>query len=205
MLAGMISSPSAYSPRNYPENAHGAPQPGARRRWRDQGYITQEEYEHATVQQPDPDRRADPAAGGELAAPYFTSWLRQQLVDRYGAGEAFGGGLQISSTLDLELQRRPRPSSSSTARAASALPPRSSSLDNESGDVLAMVGGPELPGGPVQPGHERPPPAGILLQAVHPDHRARDRATPQSRWWAAPRCSSASWRACSRAAATACR
>ena len=36
-------------------------------------------------------------------APYFTSWLRQQLVDKYGAGEAFGGGLVVKSTLDLEL------------------------------------------------------------------------------------------------------
>ena len=37
-------------------------------------------------------------------APYFTSWLRPQLVDKYGAGEAFGGGLDVTSTLDLTLQ-----------------------------------------------------------------------------------------------------
>ena len=40
----------------------------------------------------------------ESKAPYFTDWLRQQIVDKYGAGQAFGGGLQIKSTLDLGLQ-----------------------------------------------------------------------------------------------------
>ena len=37
-------------------------------------------------------------------APYFTSWLRQQLVDRYGAAKAFFGGLKVKTTLDLRLQ-----------------------------------------------------------------------------------------------------
>ncbi len=37
-------------------------------------------------------------------APYFTSWLRQQLVERYGAAKAFFGGLKVKSTLDLRLQ-----------------------------------------------------------------------------------------------------
>ena len=37
-------------------------------------------------------------------APYFTAWLRQQLVDRYGAAKAFFGGLKVKTTLDLRLQ-----------------------------------------------------------------------------------------------------
>ncbi len=38
-------------------------------------------------------------------APYFTTWVRQQLVDHFGARRAFEGGLQIRTTLDLDLQQ----------------------------------------------------------------------------------------------------
>ena len=40
----------------------------------------------------------------ESKAPYFTAWLRQQLVERYGPAKAFFGGLKVKSTLDLQLQ-----------------------------------------------------------------------------------------------------
>ena len=38
------------------------------------------------------------------AAPYFTTWIRQQLVDQFGARNAFEGGLKVHTTLDLDLQ-----------------------------------------------------------------------------------------------------
>ncbi len=69
----------------------------------DQGYITQDEYEQY-ARQPMPRASQIETPVEESKAPYFTSWLRQQLVDKYGAGEAFGGGLQVTSTLDLGLQ-----------------------------------------------------------------------------------------------------
>jgi penicillin-binding protein 1A len=138
LLAGIISSPSAYSPRNFPENAT------ARRNqvlsnMSEQGYITPEEYtEYSKIPIPDPKDIQLPAENSQ--APYFTSWLRQQLVDRYGAGEAFGGGLQIKSTLDLEFQNRVQEIAESTL---AGLPPTASTvvLDNKTGGVLAMVGG----------------------------------------------------------------
>ena len=138
LLAGVISSPSAYSPRNFPENAK------ARRdqvlfNMQEQGYITPEEYaKYTAIPLPEPKQIEPPAENS--AAPYFTSWLRQQLVDRYGAGEAFGGGLQIKSTLDLEFQNRVQEITQSTL---AGIPPTASAvvLDNETGGVLAMVGG----------------------------------------------------------------
>ncbi len=48
------------------------------------------------------------AAPLDSEAPYFTSWLRQQLVDRYGAAKTFFGGLKIKSTLDLRAPGRRR-------------------------------------------------------------------------------------------------
>jgi penicillin-binding protein 1A len=156
MLAGIISSPSAYSPRAFPENAK------ARRdqvlgNMRDQGYITPEEYtQYSEIPVPDSKDLTPPAENS--AAPYFTSWLRQQLVDRYGAGEAFGGGLQVRSSLDLELQNRVQ---AITQNTLAGIPPTASAvvLDNETGGVLAMVGGSDYQNSPFNlatNGHRQP-------------------------------------------------
>ncbi len=137
-LAGMIASPAAYSPRANPLDSK------ARRdlvldRMNEQGYITDEELiEYKAVPIPDEDEILPPREESE--APYFTSWLRQQLVDRYGAGEAFGGGLQITSTLDLDLQREVEEIVGGTL---AGIEPTASVvvLDNTTGAVRAMVGG----------------------------------------------------------------
>ena len=98
MLAGVIANPSAYDPRINPKDA------AARRNvvlqnMADQGYITQDEYaQYARQPVPKPSQIQTPSEDSK--APYFTSWLRQQLVDKYGAGEAFGGGLKVTSTLE---------------------------------------------------------------------------------------------------------
>ena len=137
-LAGMIASPSAYSPRANPLDSK------ARRdlvldRMNEQGYITDEElveYEAVAI----PEEKEIQPPREESEAPYFTSWLRQQLVDRYGAGEAFGGGLQITSTLDLDLQREIE---SIIGGTLGGIEPTASVvvLDNTTGAVRAMVGG----------------------------------------------------------------
>jgi penicillin-binding protein 1A len=156
LLAGLISSPAAYSPRANPEAA------AARRnlvlqRMVETGAITEEEYaDYSVADLPDADDIALPAENSE--APYFTSWLRQQLVDKYGAGEAFGGGLEITSSLDLDLQRQVESIASSTL---SGIEPTSSVvvLDNDTGTVRAMVGGPDYSKAPFNlatNGHRQP-------------------------------------------------
>jgi penicillin-binding protein 1A len=141
LLAGMISSPSAYSPRANPEAAL------ERRnlvlqRMTEEGYLTEEEYaKYAALELPGEDDITPPQENS--AAPYFTSWLRQQLVDRYGAGEAFGGGLEIISTLDLDFQREVE--SIVQGRLAGIEPTASVVvLDNDTAAVRAMVGGPNF-------------------------------------------------------------
>ena len=156
LLAGIISSPSAYSPRNFPENAV-ARRNQVLQNMVDQGYIGQEEYDTYAAEPIPLASQIQPPAENS-AAPYFTSWLRQQLVDRYGAGEAFGGGLQIISTLDLELQNQAEEIVGSTL---SGLGPTASLvvLDNETGAVRAMVGGPSYQDAPFNlatNGHRQP-------------------------------------------------
>jgi penicillin-binding protein 1A len=156
MLAGIISSPSAYSPRAFPENAK-ARRDQVLANMRDDGYITPEEYAEYTAL-PVPDAKDITPPAENSAAPYFTSWLRQQLVDRYGAGEAFGGGLQIRSTLDLELQNRVQGIVGSTL---GGIAPTGAVvvIDNETGGVLAMVGGSDFQSSPFNlatNGHRQP-------------------------------------------------
>ena len=138
LLAGLISNPSGYDPRANPGAAM------ARRNlvlqnMANQGYITQDEYQRYS-QQPIPKPSQIRTPTEQSAAPYFTSWLRQQLVDEYGAGEAFGGGLQVQSTLDLPLQQAvQRIAVDHTAGVG--LNSAVVVLNNQTGGVEAMVGG----------------------------------------------------------------
>jgi penicillin-binding protein 1A len=141
LLAGIISSPDAYSPRNHPEAAL------ERRnlvlsKMLEQGAISQDQYDDDLTgigaPLPAPEDIKPPREKSE--APYFTSWLRQQVVDYYGAGQAFGGGLHIKSTLDLDFQRE---TEQAVYDNIGGIEPTASVvvIDNATGGVLSMVGG----------------------------------------------------------------
>ena len=138
LLAGIISSPSAYSPRVNPEGAT------TRRnivlqKMQEQGMLLDEEYELA-AQNTVPTASDIEKPEVDSLAPYFTSWLRQQVVDLYGAGRAFGGGLGVYTTLDLEMQQAVEDIAYS--RLAGIEPTASVVvIDNKTGEVRALVGG----------------------------------------------------------------
>ena len=135
-------------------------------------------------------RRCRPAADIQqpeepTAAPYFTSWLRPQILAAMGLGH----GVPPERGRVPGLLRRPedphhaRPGdaagrragrSARSSRTGSGLPSASLvAIDNKTGEVRAMVGGPidRRRGGlrplPVQPGHRGSPPARLGVQAVH--------------------------------------
>ena len=138
MLAGIISSPTGYDPKTNQDVAK------VRRAqvladMADQGYITpteESDYNAQTLPQPNQIH----ASVQDSRAPYFTTWVRQQLVDLYGAGEAFSGGLQITSTLDLDLENQVQ---SIIDSRMSGLGPSAAAvvIDNKTGGIRAMVGG----------------------------------------------------------------
>jgi penicillin-binding protein 1A len=138
MLAGMISNPSGYDPK-VASDAAADRRNLVLQKMAEQGYIAPEQAEQYSREQPPaPSQIKTPEE--DSSAPYFTSWLRQQLVDKYGAGEAFGGGLHVSSTLDLSLQEEAQ----QIAYGRTAPVGLSSAvvvLDNVTGGVRAMVGG----------------------------------------------------------------
>ena len=143
LLAGIVSSPSAYDPVTNPVEAE------QRRdlvllRMREQGYLTQLEYEAAVEENP-PTREEITPPEETSEYPYFTTWVRQQVVDQVGAGRAFEGGLRVDTTIDAELQEAAQnaittwlgeaPGTNGVPAAAMVV------LDNDTSEVLAMVGG----------------------------------------------------------------
>ncbi len=138
LLAGLIASPSKYDPLQNPVESR------ERRdlvlgRMLEQGFITREAYDASLT-------KALPAAEDinvpkpDSDQPYFSTWVTQHLVDRYGAAEVFGNGLTVKTTLDLGMQKAadealdgrlpdPGPSASLVA------------IDNNTGEVRALVGG----------------------------------------------------------------
>jgi penicillin-binding protein 1A len=143
LLAGMVASPSAYDP---------IADRGAAKRRRDvvlekmleQGYLTRVEYERGLAQ-PVPSRdliRPPEAQSASKSSAYFATWVRQQVIERYGAREALLGGLRVQTTIDLGMQRR---AEDSIARSLGNPPwgPSASlvAIDNKTGEVRAMVGG----------------------------------------------------------------
>ncbi len=155
-LAGVIASPSAYDPKVYPENSLSRRNLVLERMY-EQEYITREQFEEGSEQAlPPPDDIEPPTL--DSRAPYFTAWLRQQLVERYGAAKAFFGGLKVKSTLDLRLQG----AAEEAVNSYLGYSPATASvvvIDNQNAGVKAMVGGPDFDTKPFNlatQGHRQP-------------------------------------------------
>ena len=143
LLAGVVSNPSGYDPVLHPVEAE------ERRdlvllRMREQGYLDQFQYEEAIDE--NPPTREDIRPPQETSDyPYFTTWVRQQVVDQVGAGRAFEGGLRVKTTIDGELQEAAQnaitdylgetPGQGGVPAGAMVV------LDNDTSEVLALVGG----------------------------------------------------------------
>ncbi|MGN6190452.1 MAG: transglycosylase domain-containing protein [Conexibacter sp.] len=139
-LAGIIQSPSGYDPIAHPTASRNR-RDTVLRYMRDQGYITPSEYA-TDLEDPLPtqDDLTPPTEKSE--SPYFTSWVRQQVVDHFGPFRAFSGNLQITTSLDLDLQRAAEQTISQMLPVGSDLPSASLvAIDNKTGEVRAMVGG----------------------------------------------------------------
>ena len=81
------------------------------------------------------------------AAPYFTSWVTPQILKAVGPFRAYYGGLKIRTTIDLKLQEAAEQAITEELPTGAGEPTASLvSIDNATGQVRAMVGGPLVDG-----------------------------------------------------------
>jgi penicillin-binding protein 1A len=155
LLAGMVANPSGFDPIAHPHAAL------LRRNLvlKDmllQNMITNDQYASATAKpvpvDADLQQPAEPPA-----APYFTSWLGPQILHAMGQGHgvppsvaeyrAYYGGLRIRTTLDLKMQQAADETISQDLPFGKGQPAVSLvAIDNKTGAVRAMVGGPVVNG-----------------------------------------------------------
>ena len=139
LLAGIPADPSRYDPVANPDAAE------ARRRvvlqaMLEESKITRQQYETANATDlPDPDNVRLP--GTEGPAQHFVNYVKQQLIDRYGQAEVFGGGLRVRTTIDLGLQQAARDAISKWLTDADGPSAALVAIDPRDGAVRAMVGG----------------------------------------------------------------
>ncbi|MHB1571760.1 MAG: transglycosylase domain-containing protein, partial [Solirubrobacteraceae bacterium] len=159
LLAGMVANPSAFNPIAFP---------GPSRIRRDlvlqdmlaQGYISRAQYySKQGIYAPLPTASQIEQPVEPPGAPYFTHWLAPQILAALGLGRgvpasvaeyrAYYGDLKIRTTIDLPMQQ------AAQQAIAQTLPPGPNeptaalvAIDNKTGQVRAMVGGPLVNGQP---------------------------------------------------------
>jgi penicillin-binding protein 1A len=139
LLAGVIASPSGYDPVANPQAAK------ERRdlvlnRMLGQGYITRLQHDRS-VAEPIPARVDIRPPSEESEYPYFTTWVRQQVVDRMGPGASFEGGLRVTTTIDARMQKAANAAVQQMTGNFGAPAAALVAIDNRNGEVVAMVGG----------------------------------------------------------------
>jgi penicillin-binding protein 1A len=139
LLAGIPSDPARYDPVTNPRSAR------ERRRhvlaqMLEQGKISRRDYEQANrVPLPSPEQVRFPDKQGP--AQYFVNYVKDQLIAKYGAGQVFGGGLHVTTTIDLDLQKRARAAIERVLRDPAGPAAALVAIDPRTGAVKAMFGG----------------------------------------------------------------
>jgi penicillin-binding protein 1A len=155
LLAGMISSPAQFDPVAHPRTSR-ARRNEVLRDMLQEHDISPAQY-RASIHQPLPTANDLQQPAEPSAAPYFTSWLRPQILSAMGLGHgvsasaaeyrAYYGGLKIHTSLDLGIQQAADQAIEQTLPYSPGQPTVSLvSLDNKTGEVRAMVGGPVVNG-----------------------------------------------------------
>lgn len=145
MLAGIPKSPNYYSPLN---NLQAAQERKAT--VLDQmvkyGYL-----DSATAEKTKNEKLAlvkpDPAKDDKGEASYFVDYVTQKLIDKYGADAVYKDGLQVYTTIDMDMQRaaekamKDLPNGKKDANDVQQPQGALVAIDPHTGYVKAMVGG----------------------------------------------------------------
>ena len=138
LLAGMVASPTRFDPAVNPQDSKERRDIVLLLMYR-QNYISRTELEDGRAESL-PSRNDLRVPEENSPAPHFTTWVKEQVIRRYGASRALNGGLRIRTTLDAQLQAQAtevvkRHLGSPDGPAAALVV-----IDNVTGEVRAMVG-----------------------------------------------------------------
>jgi penicillin-binding protein 1A len=139
LLAGIPEDPSLYDPVAHPQTAH------ARRTvvlelMLAQHVITAAEFRRAE-NAPMPRPQAVHLSGVQGQVPYFGEYVKEQLIDRFGASKVFGSGFRVYTTINLRLQQIARDAVQKVLPSPSGPQAALVAINPTDGSVLAMVGG----------------------------------------------------------------
>ena len=138
LLAGLPASPSIFSPfGSYPEIARER-QELVLRRMREEGYISKEEAQKA---------RSEPLTYAEhkidIKAPHFVFFIKDLLIEKYGEDMVNRGGLEVKTSLDLDIQELAQVSLTQELEKVKSLKISNGAVlvtRPKTGEILAMVG-----------------------------------------------------------------
>ncbi len=139
-LAGLPQSPSYYSPYTGNTKAYMGRTQAVLRRMQEDGYITSNQEKEADKQIANLTFEPQTAS---FKAPHFVQYVQKQLDDKYGASALQGGGLTVTTTLDLNLQNDVQKIVSDEIAQVETLHITNGAavvMNPETGEVLAMVG-----------------------------------------------------------------
>lgn len=107
ILAGLPQLPSLYDPTL---DANSLKRARARQLYvltqmLDEGYITEAQMQEAYAQSADPTKYLKFRDDRPTGAPHFVNYVRQYIESRYGAEALYQGGLNIYTTIDMDVQR----------------------------------------------------------------------------------------------------
>jgi len=108
------------------------------------GYISKAEADKAKTEAPTKENPNFTARKDSILAPHFVMYVKEKLADQYGEKVVDGGGLKVTTTLDLEKQKKAQEavdSGSDKYKKYGATNAALVSVDVKTGEVLAMVGG----------------------------------------------------------------
>ena len=146
LLAGLPRSPKYYSPFKAPENARGR-RAYVLNRMVSMGIITEAQASESK-RAPLPSQPIIKVGG---PAPYFVEYIRQKVEERFGASILYSGGLNIYTSINVDLQKYAEQAVKeglakieARHRKTGVSPPLQAALiatEPSSGHILAMVGG----------------------------------------------------------------
>jgi len=137
VLAGLVAAPEKYSPFRNPENSK-VRKEYVLRRMLDLDWISKADYD-SCIKEPLRLVKREPGKNALSLrdAPYFVSYiLFKQLLPAYGTDTVYRGGLQVYTTIDIDLQKKAEALVSGINHEGALV-----ALDPNTGEILALVGG----------------------------------------------------------------